>query len=64
MNILFIGAGKMATALASGLVRNKVFPFDNIAACDISAAARESFSAATGLPWPRTIPQPWLARPM
>jgi pyrroline-5-carboxylate reductase len=50
MNILFIGAGKMATALAGGLVRNKVFPFDNIAACDISAPARESFSAATGLP--------------
>ncbi len=54
MNILFVGAGKMATALAGGLARNKVFPTEAIAACDISPAARESFQAATGLPCQET----------
>ncbi len=57
MNILFIGAGKMATALAGGLVKNKVYPFDSIAACDISEPARENFSAATGLPCQETAEQ-------
>ncbi len=50
MNLLFIGAGKMASALAGGLLKKNVFPHDNIQACDISGAAREQFTAKTGLP--------------
>lgn len=49
MNLLFIGAGKMATALASGLVKKNVFPLDNIQACDISTEACKNFSEKTGL---------------
>ncbi|MFA6931195.1 MAG: NAD(P)-binding domain-containing protein, partial [Lentisphaeria bacterium] len=50
MNLLFIGAGKMASALAGGLLKKNVFPHDNIWACDISATAREQFTSKTGLP--------------
>jgi len=50
MNFLFIGAGKMATALAGGLVAKKVFPQDTLSACDVSEVARQHFTEATGLP--------------
>ncbi len=43
----FIGAGKMATAIASGLGR-KGFPKERIRAYDISEAAAAKFAAATG----------------
>lgn len=49
MNLLFIGAGKMATALATAIVKNKLLPLENIKAADISPAAREAFNAATGV---------------
>ena len=44
----FIGAGKMATALASGLVGAEFTSADNISASDIFPAARDAFAAATG----------------
>jgi len=50
MNLLFIGAGKMATALASGILKNEVFPRDSLLACDISPQARDNFTSATGIP--------------
>lgn len=50
MNLLFIGAGKMATALAAGMVGKQLFPDDNLAAVDVSAEARKQFAARTGLP--------------
>ncbi|MBP5300657.1 MAG: pyrroline-5-carboxylate reductase [Victivallales bacterium] len=49
MNILFIGAGKMATALAGGIARGKLFPNDRLDAVDPLPAAREAFTAATGV---------------
>ncbi|MBR6470815.1 MAG: pyrroline-5-carboxylate reductase [Victivallales bacterium] len=49
MNILFIGAGKMATALAGGITRGNLFPTDRLDAVDPSQAAREAFQTATGV---------------
>lgn len=49
MNILFIGAGKMATALAGGMAAKKLFPDDKIEACDTSPEARAAFTQTTGL---------------
>jgi pyrroline-5-carboxylate reductase len=49
MDILFIGAGKMATAIAKGAVRNQLFPQARFRACDPSEQARASFTAQTGL---------------
>jgi len=46
--IAFIGAGKMATAIAGGLVAIGK-PKSEIKAYDISESARESFKAATGV---------------
>lgn len=43
----FIGAGKMATALARGLVSAGFTAADHIIACDVVAAAREQFAATT-----------------
>lgn len=40
----------MATALAGGMASKKLFPNDEIAACDPSPEARAAFTAATGLP--------------
>ena len=45
--VTFIGAGRMATALASGLAR-EFMPADRILAFDPSEPARDAFSAATG----------------
>lgn len=44
----FVGAGKMATALARGLSQTGFTTVDKIVASDVSAAARESFAAETG----------------
>ena len=49
MNILFIGAGKMATALAGGIAHNRLFPNDRLDAVDPSPDARAAFSTATGV---------------
>ncbi|MGE5194083.1 MAG: pyrroline-5-carboxylate reductase [Deltaproteobacteria bacterium] len=43
----FIGAGKMATALAHGLCQTGFTTPDRIVASDVSAAAREAFAAST-----------------
>jgi len=50
MNILFVGGGKMATALVRGLLHNNTFPHDVIWACDIKEESRVAFTEATGLP--------------
>lgn len=47
--LFFIGAGKMATAIAGGLVRSRTFAADELGAGDIDAAAAASFSQATGV---------------
>ena len=44
----FIGAGKMATALARGLCQAKFARADQIVASDVLAAAREHFAAESG----------------
>ncbi len=44
----FLGAGRMATALAKGLIGVGLFPAGRVAASDPSPAARAAFSAATG----------------
>ncbi|MDD5597586.1 MAG: pyrroline-5-carboxylate reductase [Victivallaceae bacterium] len=46
--ILFIGTGKMATAIAGGMTANG-FEISGIGAFDISAKAAADFSAATGV---------------
>ncbi len=46
--ILFIGAGKMASAIAGGMLRNG-FSATDIAACDINAAAAAHFTEMTGV---------------
>lgn len=50
MNIVFIGAGKMATALAGGMGRTPAFASDRLSACDLVPEARAAFTAATGYP--------------
>lgn len=47
--LLFIGAGKMASAIAGGIVSAKLFSADEISAYDISSAAAAAFTAATGV---------------
>ncbi len=46
---VFLGAGKMATAIAGGMVKSGVFDAGNISACDISRDAADRFTAATGI---------------
>lgn len=48
LSVGFLGAGKMASALASGLVRAGLATADSILASDVNAAARGSFSEAVG----------------
>jgi len=47
-NLLFIGTGKMATAIAAGMIA-KGFDASQIKAFDISAQAAEAFNLATGV---------------
>ena len=49
MKILFIGAGKMATAIAGGLLKSDTFTPGNICAADISENARKAFTEKTGI---------------
>ena len=48
LKVGFIGAGKMATALAKGLVDSGFVAAQNIVAIDLFPPAAESFAAATG----------------
>lgn len=48
LSIGFFGAGKMATALAKGLVSKKMVNPKNLVASDISAPARKHFTQQTG----------------
>ena len=47
--LLFIGAGKMATALAAGYVRGNA-SHEEVLAYDISENARNAFTKTTGIP--------------
>ena len=47
--LLFIGAGKMATAIAGGLVRAKLFTPGELQAYDVSETAAAEFTKATGV---------------
>jgi len=49
MKLTFIGAGKMATALAGGLVKGGVFAVDDVTATDVVAGARAAFTDSTGI---------------
>ncbi|MDD3885719.1 MAG: pyrroline-5-carboxylate reductase [Victivallaceae bacterium] len=49
MKLLFVGAGKMATAIAGGLVANQVFRADELAAFDVSEKAAAEFTRHTGV---------------
>ncbi len=49
MKLTLIGAGKMGSAIAGGLVRNSVFRADELMAVDPVEAARVSFEATTGV---------------
>jgi len=48
LTIGFLGAGKMATALAKGFIRAKLVTAQEIIASDPSEAARAAFAGATG----------------
>ena len=48
--LLFIGAGKMASAIAGGIVASKVYSAHEMAAFDINPDAASAFTAATGVP--------------
>lgn len=49
MKLAFIGAGKMATALAVGLIKNNVLQPENMVAGEISKTAGTAFSQTTGI---------------
>ena len=49
MRLAFLGAGKMATAIAAGVVRQGVLAREEMVACDVYPAAREHFAEATGV---------------
>lgn len=48
LNIGFIGAGKMATALAKGFLNQGMVAASGLAASDVFAPARDAFAAETG----------------
>ena len=48
LRVGFLGGGKMATALARGLIQSGFIAPDQITASDISSSARDAFSEATG----------------
>ena len=47
--LLFIGAGKMASAIAGGIIRAGVFTPQELAAFDVSSQAAELFTSGTGI---------------
>ncbi|MBO5308159.1 MAG: pyrroline-5-carboxylate reductase [Lentisphaeria bacterium] len=49
MKILFLGAGKMATAIAGGIVNARLCKADELTAFDVSPAAAKLFSEQTGV---------------
>ena len=49
MNLLIIGAGKMATALGHGIAKHCKDRFTQITACDPNEHARAAFTQTTGL---------------
>lgn len=49
MRIFFVGGGKMATALAAGIVRQGLYRAEELCGCDVSESARAAFTAATGV---------------
>lgn len=49
MKLLFIGAGKMATAMAAGLQKKQLWPADQMAAVEIVPEARQKFTEQTGV---------------
>ena len=58
MDILFCGAGKMATAIAAGALSKGLCPPESLSAFDPSPLAREAFTAATGIPvLPQATPE-------
>lgn len=49
MKIGFLGAGKMATALAKGLISHNIYAVEDLAATDVSATSRAAFEKTTGI---------------
>ena len=49
MKILFLGAGKMASAIAGGIVKNGLYKPEELMAFDILPAAAKNFTANTGV---------------
>jgi pyrroline-5-carboxylate reductase len=49
MRLAFLGAGKMATAIARGLGRSGIVAPGEMCACDVSEEARAAFTRATGV---------------
>ena len=49
MKLSFLGAGKMATAICCGLLKNNVFKPNDIIASDVSETGRQLFSEMTGV---------------
>ena len=49
LRIGFLGAGKMATALAHGWIRAGICPASHVRASDVYPAAREAFTRETGV---------------
>ena len=47
MQICFLGAGKIATAITRGLIRKGVFSTDEIIAADVSEKSAKAFSEIT-----------------
>ena len=47
--LLFIGAGKMASAIAGGIVKADLFAAQELSAVDISSQAAAAFTAASGV---------------
>ena len=48
LKIGFLGAGRMATALASGFIKAGLASGENMIASDVSAESRDAFSKSTG----------------
>jgi pyrroline-5-carboxylate reductase len=49
MKLAFLGAGKMATAIATGIVKKGILPPQDLCACDISKDAQVAFTEKSGV---------------